>query len=139
MDQLIITRETVRQMRKDLARLQDEIHKREDEVRVIQRKLEAIALLMPDVGKTSESNAESTESLPDAIRDVVRKAKHAIKVAEIRERLLARGISATRFGTNSSYLYTALRRLVEQGELTSRKGKSGKSYRFRDATEEEAI
>ena len=137
MAQLIITDETIRTLRKDLDLLQAEIREREEKMREIQRNLDAIAVLMPE-SQESESSSESngsSERLPQAIRAVIREAEEAIRVPEIRQRLLLRGIPPTRFGTNSSYLYTVLKRLVEQGKVAARKGKGGKSYRISEVVE----
>ena len=134
MQQLVITDETIRDLRKEQGSLRDEVREREEKIRMIQHRLDAIAVLMPE-SQESESARESngsSERLPDAIRTVVREAEGAIKVAEIRQRLLLRRISQTRFGTNSSYLYTVLKRLGDQGELTVRKGKHGKTYKMRE-------
>ena len=140
MAQLVITDETIRTLRKDLDLLQAEIREREEKMREIQRNLDAIAVLMPE-SEESESSSDSNESserLPNAIRAVIREAEGAIRVPEIRQRLLLRGIPQTRFGTNSSYLYTVLKRLGEQGKVSVRKGKRGKSYRISAAREAES-
>lgn len=119
-----VTREEVRLWRKELEKLQGQ-------VRDLEQKLKAAALLgltdteEADSGAEPEPQESQAEGVPAAILRVLRETGVPMNAMRIRRTLLEEGFDDSRFGTNLSYLYTALGRLMKRGKVR----KIGSKYR----------
>jgi hypothetical protein len=145
----VINDEVVLLWRKNLARLKEEEAERRSQIAELERKLQAAAVLgfqddgmvISTTSKTTFTLAEDAEverdyeagdeaALPSLIIDVLTAVGHSMRPTEIKRALLERGVQETRFGSNSSYYYTALRRLAKRGRII----KKGTKYRIPNAT-----
>lgn len=132
-----ISTETVRLWQKELTRLADEQRERLARMAELERKLAAAEVLgLTPKDEPTASHENSTDEggdsdadatgLPSAIVRLLSEVEHGLKPPEIKRQLIAAGMDARRFGTNSSYFYTVLGRLTKRGALARR----GKSYRI---------
>ena len=130
--QKTITEEIVRRWKKDQLRMAEQIDAQVLELREIERKIEAAAVLglgvEDDKGdgphtKDGDSNQGKGRSLPDIIAVALAEDGGSLTAGQVRQLLLKRGIGSERFGSNNNYLYTSLKRSTESGRIRRRAGK----------------
>jgi hypothetical protein len=131
---ILLTANDVAKWREEDARLEEEIRKAQQRRNELRRKLDAAAIfaeissgepveqvgIKPN-GHESESDADSA---PVALCANLRKTGEALKVAQIKQRLIELGFGS-KIEASPSYPYTLVYRLAKTGKLLKR----GSKYR----------
>ena len=122
MNDVLLTADMVKGWQREKATLEAEIESRQQKLAVINRQLEAVAVILKqDIGAEGASQATQQPDLikvPAAILSVVGQATKPLTKLVIREQLEKAGYSQQRLlGTNYANFYTALGRLVKNKRL----------------------
>jgi hypothetical protein len=134
----VVTTDDVRRWRADKDELAAKIHQSTQDILMLNRKLEAAAILFPDleegapfelraesatepVAETQSVEAPRAPSLIDEISVVMAAANRPLAPIEIRDALTKRGHQLSQ-----NYLYTAIKRAAEKGKIHH----YGKKYRL---------
>lgn len=138
MDQVVLNRETERQLRQEKEELESQLREISERLTLVTKKLDALPLFLPHNGSpgnqsvqvraieeakaTSNVNVLLVPPPSEAILSVVRKAGRPLTAIEIRRLLQAERYPMEKFGSNLSYYYTLLIRLLRGGKLVRVRG-----------------
>jgi hypothetical protein len=146
-----ITRETAAELQREREELERQMANIREKHQLVVRKLEAIPLFLPEVSPTTNGHGEKTvgsgagekptdeaqtqkqpprdlpaeatltPSVPMAIKQILQ-THGRMTAVEIRNAILKTGVERERLGATFSYLYTALGRLVQKGQIQRLRG-----------------
>lgn len=122
-DGVILSAKQVAQWRGRKAELEGEIAQNQQELAVINRRLEAVAILSdsPPSEETSSEDDErplrASEPMTDAVERILSQAGRPMTKASLKEMLASEGFERSRLG---NYFYTVIARLKEKERITVR-------------------
>lgn len=122
-DGVILYSKQVIEWRLQKAELEKEIAQKRQELAVINRRLEAVAILSEPTPsdksppKNDESPSRPDESMTDAVERIVIEAGRPMTKADLKKALRSAGFEWSRLG---NYFYTVIARLKEKERITVR-------------------
>ena len=139
-DRTLLTLSDVRRMEGEARRLREERDKLDAKIRLIDNRLSAARYFMDDSSRHSLENEEISpnapenqrrtgpsdisdrESLPDGILRTIRASVTPPTKIQIRRALEREPVHAEKFIASPNYFYTAIKRLLDRGVITTKGG-----------------